>query len=299
MKVSLFRLLQRIAIISVFFLHGMPVARADLSDSLALMEAQSPIDIRSDSTYYGNLPALDFDLSPDTALTVINNGSPGTESTIRANVSPGEGSLMLSGHRWDLAQFHFHTPSEHLINGHSTPLEMHLVFTDSADNLLVVGRGVKQGLFKNHALEPIFSELPQTTEETLHIDHFNLNALLPGYLGSFRYSGSLTTPPFSEGVSWVELASPLYLSGSQIEAFEALFPDGNTREVQELNGRIVLTDVPLFVNPLGGTGAVEEMPVLGAATTVPEPQTYAMLLAGLSLMGLIFFRRRQALSLFA
>src|SRR5688500_807854 len=197
MNVSLFRLLQRVIIISTLFLCGLPAARAGFAGSLALMEAQSPIDIRSDSTYYGNLPALNFDLSPDTALTVINNGSPDTEATIRANVNPGEGRLTVSGHQWNLAQFHFHTPSEHLINGRATPMEMHLVFTDTEDNLLVVGRRVKEGLFKNHALDPIFSDLPQTAEETLHVDHFNLNALLPGYLSSFRYSGSLTSPPFS------------------------------------------------------------------------------------------------------
>lgn len=293
MNASFFRLLQGAVLIPALFLWTLPAARADFATNLSAMEAQSPIDIRSNNTYYGNLPSLQFNLSWDTALTVINNGSPDVEKTIRANVNPGEGSLMLSGHRWDLAQFHFHTPSEHLINGHSSPMEMHLVFSDSADNLLVVGREIRQGFFKNHALDPIFSDLPQTTAETLHIDHFNLNTLLPGYLGSFRYSGSLTTPPFSEGVSWVQLASPLYLSGNQIEAFEALFPEGNAREIQDLNGRIVLTDVPLFVHPFGGSSISVDSSSPNAATAVPEPETYAMLLGGLFMMSLISTMRRH------
>ena len=300
------RSLRVAALAAVLFLSGFNTAYAGtLASNLELMEAQSPINIRSDSTYYGNLPQLNFSLSSDTALTVINNGSPDHEKTIRANVSPGEGTLTLSGHQWNLAQFHFHTPSEHLINGRASPMEMHLVFSDAADNLLVVGRDIEQGLFKNRALAPLFSDLPQTTEETLHIEHFNLNSLVPNYLGSFRYSGSLTTPPFTEGVSWVELASPLYLSGSQIDAFKSLFPEGNSREVQDLNGRIVLTDVPGFVSIHGDSdpnllGTL--LPGLEAsvsvtadvsklATSVPEPSIYGMLLAGLAVISFIGLRR--------
>lgn len=294
---------------AALLLPSFSAAYADtLASKLELMEAQSPIDIRSDSTYYGNLPKLNFNLSSDTALTVINNGSPDHESTIRANVSPGEGTLMLSGHQWNLAQFHFHTPSEHLINGRASPMEMHLVFSDAADNLLVVGRDIERGLFKNQALAPIFSDLPQTAEETLHIGHFNLNSLVPDYLGSFRYSGSLTTPPFTEGVSWVDLASPLYLSGSQIDAFKSLFPEGNSREVQDLNGRIVLTDVRGFVSIHGdsdpnllGTlipGLEANISVTAdvskLATSVPEPSTHGMLLAGLAVISFIGLRRRSS-----
>ncbi len=55
--------------------------------------------------------------------------------------------------------------------------------------------------------------------------------------------GSLTTPPFTEGVSWVVLDEPITLSAEQIAAFTALFPEGNTRETQPLNDREILTDV--------------------------------------------------------
>ena len=303
MDKSSFRFLQRVTLVSALFLWGLPASQANtLAENLEAMESQSPIDIRSDNTYYGKLPSLQFSLSSDTPLTVINNGSPDHESTIKANVDPGEGSLMVSGREWDLVQFHFHAPAEHLINGGAAPLEMHLVFSD-AEDLLVVGRGVKQGLFDNKALDPIFSNLPKTTDETLQIDHFNLNSLLPDYLGSFRYSGSLTTPPFSEGVSWINLAKPLYLSERQIDAFESLFPEGNTREVQDLNGRIILTDVPGFVDGHEDHSVNWLLPELGVqvgvtvdasklATTVPEPETYVMLLAGLGLLGFAA-RRRQ------
>ena len=275
MNMPLPRLSPAVSLSAVLFCV-LPAAQADtLANNLAAMESQSPIDIRPDNTFFGNLPALQFTLNSDTALSVINNSTPETikESTVRANVAAGAGSLMLSGHEWNLAQFHFHTPSEHLLKGEATPMEMHLVFNDAADNLLVVGRWVQAGNSVNTALDPIFSHLPQTASDTLHVDHFNLNALLPDNLQSFRYSGSLTTPPFSENVSWIDLAQPLFMSQGQIDAFKSLFPDGNTRGVQDLNRRLILTDVPGFV------------------TAVPEPETYSMLLAGLGLIGFAARRR--------
>lgn len=271
MYMSLLRLSQQAMLFSALLVFGMSTY-AEIAT--AALPAQSPIDFRSDSTYFGHLPPLNFNLSSDTPLNVINNGSPDPEKTaVRANVNPGTGSLTISGHEWNLAQFHFHSPSEDLLNGKAFPMEMHLVFSDSDNDLLVVGRWVEEGAF-NSALDPIFSHIPQTTDETLHIDHFNLNTLLPENLTSFRYTGSLTTPPFSENVSWVDLYEPMYMSHEQINAFSSMFPEGDAREVQDLNGRIVLTDVPGFV------------------TSVPEPETYAMLLAGLCVIGLVAARKK-------
>lgn len=273
MKVSLFKAWLKVPII--LLLLGGPglVLAADPP-----MLSQSPVDIRPTNTYFGNLPPLHFNLSSDTPLNVINNGSPGVEKTaVRANVETGAGTLTLSGHQWNLAQFHFHSPSEHLLDGQAFPMEMHLVFSDASDKLLVVGRWVQAGDF-NTALDPIFSNIPQTISETLHVDHFNLNELIPADLNSFRYSGSLTTPPFSEDVAWVDLAQPLFMSEDQINAFSSLFPDGDAREIQPLNGRIILTDVPGFVS------------------SVPEPETYALLLAGLGLIACVARRRNPQMS---
>ncbi|ODT78678.1 MAG: carbonate dehydratase [Nitrosomonadales bacterium SCN 54-20] len=278
MNMSLLRLSQQATLFSAFLVFGMSTSHAEVTPSaLAVMESQSPIDFRPDSTYFGRLPALNFSLSSDTPLDVINNGSTEFSTAARANVNPGAGSLTLSGHDWELAQFHFHTPSEHLRDGQANPMEMHLVFSDSNNDLLVVGRWVQAGAFNND-LDPIFSHIPQNTSETLHIDHFNLNTLIPASLESFRYSGSLTTPPFSEGVSWVMLSQPLFMSSEQINAFSSLFPEGDARGIQDLNGRIVLTDVPGFV------------------AAVPEPETYAMMLAGLCLMAFVAGRKNKPLT---
>lgn len=276
MKIPLFRLLPLASLVPALFLSGLPAAQADtLADNIAAMESQSPVNITTnDTTFVKSLPPMLFTLNSDTELKVINNGSPGVDKTaVRANlVDPGAGSVTVDGDTYRLAQFHFHAPAEHLENGYTFPMEMHMVFADANNNLLVVGRWVEEGSF-NQALAPIFSNIPQTTSDTLTVDHFNLNALLPSNLESFRYDGSLTTPPFSEGVKWIELATPLDMSAAQIQAFSSLFPNGDAREVQPLNGRVILTDVP------------------GFATVVPEPETYAMLLAGLCLIGFIARRR--------
>ncbi|MGH8762297.1 MAG: carbonic anhydrase family protein [Nitrosospira sp.] len=320
MKMSFFRLLQLAPLVSIFFLLALPDAKAEkgqdsIAAMLAVMESQSPVDIRSENAIFQELPALKFDFSSGSPLSVINNGSPDEEKTIRANVPLDAGSLKFSGNEWDLAQFHFHAPSEHLLNGHASDMEMHLVFSDPHDHLLVVSRWIEEGAF-NSALDPIFSHLPQTTTEQLNIDSFNLNTLLPGNLESFRYTGSLTTPPFTEGVNWIQLAQPLNLSGGQIDAFTALFPDGNTREAQPLNGRDIVTDVPGFATTdpaleadalvqaeLGLTPYEDALEIQllngkamsagepGLITAVPEPESYVMLLAGLGLMGFIVRRR--------
>lgn len=278
MNKSLFRLLPLATLVPSLFLAGLPAAQADtLAENLAAMEQQSPIDINANNTRFQQLSPLQFNLSSDTTLSVINNGSPGVDKTAaRANVMDGAGSVTVDGDTYKLAQFHFHTPAEHLENGHTFPMEMHLVFSDARDNILVVGRWVEQGA-SNSALAPIFEDLPQNTSQTHVFNHFDLNALLPSNLESFRYDGSLTTPPFSEGVKWIDLAQPLQMSESQINAYSSLFPNGDAREIQALNDRVVLTDVP------------------GFAAAVPEPETYAMLLAGLALIGFAASRKNACL----
>lgn len=209
------------------------------------LSSQSPVDIRGDNTVFSALPPLQFDYSSNTTLSVINTGSPGEEATIRANVSPGAGSLTIGGQTYSLLQFHFHSDSEHTINGVSSPMELHLVHRAANGDLAVVGRLIEEGP-ENPLLAAIFDNLPATTSDTLTVNNFALSGLLPSDLESFRYSGSLTTPPFTEGVAWNVLAAPLTLSLAQIDAFRALFPDGDSRDVQALNGRVILTDVANF-----------------------------------------------------
>ena len=233
-----------LAVLSVSALVSLPSAGAQTG-----LE-QTPIDIRyEDLTFVPNLPALGFSYETGSPLSVVNNGSPDEFATIRAELLPGNTSrLTVAGANGDvdykLLQFHFHAPSEHELNGQKFPLEMHLVHR--ADNgtgpISVVGVFVKAGK-ENKELGKIFADLPAQPDERRAVARFNLTKLLPHGLESYRYRGSLTTPNFDEGVRWVVLAETIEMSEAQIEAFKQLFPEGNSREVQPLNGRTIFTDV--------------------------------------------------------
>jgi carbonic anhydrase len=60
--------------------------------------------------------------------------------------------------------------------------------------------------------------------------------MLPSSQVAYTYSGSLTTPPCSEGVRWHVMQQPLTLSAEQVAALTAIYDDTN-RPVQPLNDR--------------------------------------------------------------
>ncbi len=204
-------------------------------------QAQSPIDVRvEDVTFVDELPEIRFRY-PDVSLEVINLGSPDPEATIRAVVS-SPAAIRVSGTLYRLTQFHFHTPSEHRLGGQGLPMELHLVHESNAGELLVLGVFIEPG--RGHReLRRIFRNLPADESETRSIEGFDLDDLIPDDDETYRYDGSLTTPPFSEGVRWIVFAEPLEMSQKQIAKFQALFPNGNAREPQPLNDRAILSDV--------------------------------------------------------
>jgi carbonic anhydrase len=63
-------------------------------------------------------------------------------------------------------------------------------------------------------------------------------SLLPAVRGYFTYTGSLTTPPCTEDVTWFVLKAPVPMSDAQVAAFARRYPH-NSRPVQRLNGRKV------------------------------------------------------------
>jgi carbonic anhydrase len=67
----------------------------------------------------------------------------------------------------------------------------------------------------------------------------NVETLLPTQHGYYTYSGSLTTPPCTEGVTWYVLKSISALSNEQLAIITKLYPHDN-RPTQKLNHREVL-----------------------------------------------------------
>ena len=212
--------------------HADPGHWAALSpefEACAKGRAQSPVDIRS--TVKADLPALQFEYTPADPV-LLNNGH-----TVQVNLPPGQ-QLVVGDRRYELVQFHFHTPSEEEIHGHRAPMEAHFVHRDAEGRLAVVSVLLKSGP-PNKAYAPVFDHLPRPGER-ISVDGLRLDLarLLPGHTGYYRFQGSLTTPPCSEGVQWIVLKQPVRLGAAQIRAFRKLF-NTNARPVQPLNGRVV------------------------------------------------------------
>lgn len=203
---------------------------------------QSPIDIAK--TLPATLPKLHADFSPAKLQIVhhehiadeINNGH-----TIQVNYSEGD-TLTIGDTTYELIQFHFHSPSEHTVKGKYYPMEMHFVHKSASGGLAVVGVFIEKGAH-NAAFDPIWANLPKQQGVVSHYEHVQVNVddLLPHSTKSYRYDGSLTTPPCSEGVKWIVMQSPIQLSAAQIKTFTSLIK-ANNRPVQPLHHRVTVTD---------------------------------------------------------
>lgn len=193
---------------------------------------QSPIDLTGAEP--GELSEIGFDYAPS-PISIGNNGH-----SIQVDYQAGSG-IVLDGTRYELVQFHFHHRSEHTVDGADFPLEMHLVHAGADGALAVVGVFLDEG-GANEALAPVFGQMPgEAGPPAVVPGTVDAAALLPGRRTTWRYPGSLTTPPCSEGVSWLVMTEPVTASRGQVEAFRALFPVNN-RPVQPLNGRRLVTD---------------------------------------------------------
>jgi carbonic anhydrase len=193
--------------------------------------AQSPVDL-STAAAKGAGPALEFGYRPS-PLRIVNDGH-----TIRVNYEPGSW-LAVGGERFELVQFHFHAPSEHALAGGTMPLELHLVHARGSE-LAVVGVMLVPGA-ANEALDPVWRHLPPVPgpERTVPGVVVDAAGLVPALRTTFRYSGSLTTPPCDEGVRWFVMAAPIPISLDQLAAYQAIYPQ-NRRPLQPLNGRAVV-----------------------------------------------------------
>ena len=95
----------------------------------------------------------------------------------------------------------------------------------------------------NAGLEPVWAKLPaEANAKEAPRAPFDAATLLPAKHAAYRYQGSLTTPPCSEGVEWSVLKEKATLSDAQSQAFAAIFASGNARPVQEMGTRQLLSD---------------------------------------------------------
>ncbi|VUD69315.1 Carbonic anhydrase [Thalassocella blandensis] len=190
---------------------------------------QSPIDINVKQSFRTHPALKDTDFHYGKGIdSVINNGH-----TVQANYHAGS-SLKVDGTVYNLKQFHFHTPSENKVDGKQYPLEMHLVHTDADNNIAVVSV-----LFEEGKTNPELEEVLKTLENQHGSADFDVANLLPRKTQHYRFNGSLTTPPCTEGVKWIVMKDHKTLSGKQLEQFTSAMHHNN-RPVQNLNARLVI-----------------------------------------------------------
>ena len=195
-------------------------------------QSQSPVDL-VDATAQ-DLTNIAFNYQPS-QVNILNNGH-----TVQVNYDAGS-YIEVDGQRYDVAQFHYHAPSEHAVNGQLFDAELHIVHKNADGQLAVIGILLEKGT-ANPAYDPFINNLPahESEEEAKGVE-IDAASLLPEVQTTFRYSGSLTTPPCTEGVSWFVMTTPVQLSEQQLAALETVFK-GNNRPVQMLNARALNED---------------------------------------------------------
>ena len=238
---------------------------------------QSPVDIsRSNTVRNPNRPQIDFNYGI-AGVTLKNTYGSKDETgrtlarewgTLKASIPDAQPVLWLNGVAYDLVQFHFHTPSEHTINGRHTEMEIHVVHlihdnqggaaacATSNRPLVVLGALIDPGS-SDKELQRLFpAGLPRTnTDPPAEISNVDLRAaLLPSGNPIWHYDGGLTAPAndcpafeplstqavtgnFPEAVHWYLYDKKLHLPQDLIDRFKSLFPDGNSRTVKALGDR--------------------------------------------------------------
>jgi carbonic anhydrase len=194
---------------------------------------QSPVDF-ADVMEVEGLPEPEVDYG-EAPKEFVNKGY-----AIQVNYPSGN-TMSVGDETYGLLQMHFHTPSEHTVGGEQHAAEAHFVHANEDGDLAVLGVFVKEGE-KNEQLAALMQDVPGSKGESVSLEgsEFSSVDFLPETRSAFRYNGSLTTPPCSEGVRFNILTEPVSASAGQIEALRGAVGTDNARPVQPMNARSVV-----------------------------------------------------------
>lgn len=202
----------------------------EAAKTCAVGSQQSPVDLTKGVR--ASIDTLKIAWKPQ-AFRIVNNGH-----TFQADAKPGAGGITIGGEKFDLLQFHFHTPSEHALDGKRTAMEVHFVHKHASGRLAVVGVFLVAGKALP-ALTELLKTAPREEGGADLAKAIDPASFLPGKRGFYRYEGSLTTPPCSETVDWNVFDTPVTVAAADIEAFKKAFPM-NARPLQSINRRFLL-----------------------------------------------------------
>ncbi|KAL2481672.1 Alpha carbonic anhydrase 1 [Abeliophyllum distichum] len=207
-------------------------------------KSQSPINIVKDKV------VVDKKLKPlirqynAANVTLVNN-----KFNVAVVYPSNCGMLIVDGKKYSLKQMHWHSPSEHRIDGQQFAAELHLVHVADDGNVSVVGILFQYG-HPDPVIEKIQNKLSELAKEIrtrneeapVIVGPFHPTEVRKNGHKYYRYTGSFSTPPCAENVTWIILAKVRSISKEQVEALKAPLDTrckNNNRPVQESNGRPV------------------------------------------------------------
>ncbi|TLS30670.1 hypothetical protein PpBr36_03346 [Pyricularia pennisetigena] len=199
---------------------------------------QSPIDINTSSNKTVKGSSLNFNIdSYPQGAELLNLGS---TLEVVAN-----GTISLDNKTYKLAQFHFHTPSEHHLDGEYFPAEVHYVFQAEDKSISVVGFFIELDKENHEVLTGVFQRVDQVAKPGTagQTGALNFNGLKTHLSESdvYQYKGSLTTPPCSEGIRWNVVRKPITIDMVTFKKIKSIMKF-NARYVQNTPGEINLLE---------------------------------------------------------
>jgi len=194
--------------------------------------SQSPINIDTNKVSSGGPQSIQFSYRPSDVRLISN------DFTFQIDVPQGS-SMIVDGINYQLMNVTFHMPSEHTINSKPYYMEIQLVhYNSNTGKWAIASIFVNEGSQDNSALAPIWFSMPSPPYNWAEVKNFDLNTLIPLDKRVYSYTGSITTPPCTEGINWYIFAAPIELSRSQIERYRSIYPY-NARPIQPLNDRTI------------------------------------------------------------
>ncbi|CAO2657532.1 Nn.00g036580.m01.CDS01 [Neocucurbitaria sp. VM-36] len=201
---------------------------------------QSPINLDNSVTVLAEKPKIDIP-----AVEEVEFENLGTTIEVLAN-----GTTSVAGSDFRLVQFHMHTPSEHHLNGEYHPLEVHMVHQGVADETQIavialmfqVSAGESSSIIKS--LSSSVSAISTPGTKTAIPGGIDFTDVLAKVESSdiLQYSGSLTTPPCSEGVTFMIVKDPLDISVVDFNSIKSVVKF-NSRYIQNSLGAVNMLEV--------------------------------------------------------
>lgn len=193
---------------------------------------QSPINI--DATE----PAIMHRLRPDYSVSAINLA----HNRLMVSMDYEQGNFLRVGKKMlTLGSLTFRAPAEHTVAGQTYPMSIQFMHRANNGSRAVVVTLVKEGR-PNRALAEFIANMPLEPDQRNRNASILVNArdLMPANKSYFRYMGSLTTPPCSEGVSWYIIKQPIEASKEQINLVKSVVGASNARPLQNRGSRLIL-----------------------------------------------------------